>query len=114
MVVATFEGIQKTPDGVGSECAACLGVIVDFDRPPQAVMGDNILNYRPIDDQKGIWQAGTRLPFNPFVSSASLTDLDVECPKCERQVSTCKSSSEFGNSVGQVILYNFDPPPQRL
>lgn len=53
-------------------------------------MGDNIFGYRPTGNQEGIWEAGTNLPFDPFVSSATLVELDVECPKCERQISTCK------------------------
>lgn len=52
-------------------------------------MGDNIFNYQPNGDQEGVWEAGTQLPFDPFVSSATLIDLDLECPKCERQIKTC-------------------------
>ena len=55
-------------------------------------MGDGILNYRPTGDQEGVWETGTRLPFDPFVSSAILTGVDVECPGCERPINTRKSS----------------------
>jgi len=55
----------------------------------QAAMGDDILNYVPTADQEGIWEAGTRLPFDPFVSSAILADVDIECPKCERPINVC-------------------------
>lgn len=67
-------------------------------------MGDDILNYRPTGDQDGIWEAGTNLPFDPFVSSVILTDLDVQCPGCERQISTCKSSPGFRSFVNQAKL----------
>ncbi|KAF9779250.1 hypothetical protein BJ322DRAFT_450903 [Thelephora terrestris] len=53
-----------------------------------ARMGDEIFKYRPAGDQERRWEAGTQLPFDPFVSSAILTDLEVECPNCERQVNT--------------------------
>ena len=68
-------------------------------------MGDNILNYRPTGDEEGIWEASTLLHFDPFVSSATLTELDVECPKCDKRVTTCKSSLAFSNTVGQDRLY---------
>lgn len=58
-------------------------------------MGDDILNYRPTGDQKGVWETGTQLPFDPFVSSAVLTDIDVECPRCERSIKFRKSPLEF-------------------
>ena len=64
---------------------------VDLMDQLQAIMGNNILNYVPTADQEGIWEAGTRLPFDPFVSSALLDDLDVECPKCERPINVCKT-----------------------
>jgi len=56
-------------------------------------MGDDILNYRPIGDQKGVWETGIQLPFDPFVSSAILTDIDAECPRCERSIKIRKVSS---------------------
>ena len=62
-------------------------------------MGDNILNHRPAGDQEGLWEAGTHLAFDPFVSSATLTDLDVECPRCERTINTCKPFPTFRVSV---------------
>lgn len=54
-------------------------------------MGDDILN-RPTGDQEGIWEAGTDLPFDPFASSAVLTDLELKCPRCKLQISTRESS----------------------
>ena len=68
-------------------------------------MGDDILNYRPTADQEGLWEAGTHLPFDPFASSATLIDLDIECPKCERPINICKSPPMFRGSVGWARLY---------
>lgn len=70
-------------------------------------MGNKILNYRPDEDQEGLWEAGTQLPFDPFVSSATLLDLDVECPRCERSINVCKSLPILCVSVGQVKLEQF-------
>src|SRR6266478_6136128 len=59
-------------------------------------MGDEILNYRPTaTDKDGLWEAGTHLPFNPFASSAILTTIDVDCPRCERPIEIRKSSPVF-------------------
>lgn len=60
-------------------------------------MGDNIVNYQPTGDQEGLWEAGTNLPFDPFFSSAILIELDIECPRCERQISIGRSSLKFGH-----------------
>ena len=62
-------------------------------------MGDNILDYQPTGDQEGIWEAGTRLPFDPFDSSATLLNQDIECPKCAQQISICKPPLDFLYSV---------------
>lgn len=58
-------------------------------------MGDNVLDYKPTGDQEGVWEASTHLPFDPFVSSGILTDLDIECPKCERLINTCESCLRY-------------------
>lgn len=62
-------------------------------------MGDDILNYQPNGDQEGLWEAGTRLPFDPFVSSATLLDQDIECPRCTQGISVCKSLEAFRESL---------------
>ena len=54
-------------------------------------MGDDILNYQPIGDQRGLWEAGTNLPFDPFDSSNVLENAYVECPRCEQKYETRKS-----------------------
>ena len=54
-------------------------------------MGDDILNYQPTSDEKNAWESQTRLYFDPFVSAGILVNLDVECPKCGRQISTRKT-----------------------
>lgn len=59
-------------------------------------MGDDILNFRPTGRQEGIWETSTQLPFDPFVSSAALTSIDVECPRCERSINIRKSSLHRG------------------
>lgn len=69
----------------------CFELLVHFMCLLQAKMGDDILNYRPTVDQDGLWEAGAHIPFDPFVSSATLLDLDVDCPKCERPINVCKS-----------------------
>jgi len=67
-------------------------------------MGDDIINYRRNADQDGLWEAGTHLPFDPFASSATLIDLDIECPRCERPISICKSSLIFRGSMDKARL----------
>jgi hypothetical protein len=90
VVFATAKESQGTPNGFGGRCPAFLVVVIDLTGRLQASVGDNLLNYRPTANQEGAWVAGTHLPFDPFVSSAVLTDLDVECPRCERLISSCK------------------------
>ena len=92
MVPATIKESQGTPPGFGSTCDIFLCVANDLTNRPQAGMGEDILNYRPTADQDGVWEAGTRLPFDPFVSSGILIDMDIDCPRCERPINTCKSS----------------------
>ena len=91
MVSETIERPRRAPHGFGGTRAnICIFVDTDLTVGLQAGMGDDILNHVPTADQEGIWEAGTRLPFDPFVSSAILEDVDVECPKCERQINVCK------------------------
>ena len=71
-----------------------LYVVIDLTGRLQLNMGD-IINYRPTAEQEGIWDAGTRLPFDPFVSSGILIDVDIDCPRCERPINVCKSSLIF-------------------
>ena len=94
MVPETIEGSCGAPHGFGGMRATffCGDDLTDR---LQAGMGENIMNYVPTADQEGIWEAGTRLPFDPFVSSAILADVDVECPKCERVINVCKQPSLF-------------------
>ena len=99
VAIAAFERTRGTPVEVGSKYG-CLGVAVGLMRWSQARMGDDILNYRPTGDEERIWEAGTQLPFDPFVSSVILIDLDVECPKCEQQISTRKTLLLFRNKGG--------------
>lgn len=79
----------------------------------QASMGDVILNYRPTGYEEHIWKTGTRLPFDPFISSGALIDLHVECPKCGRQISTRKAM--FGISRHWIrVDYADSEPAQQL
>ena len=67
-------------------------------------MGDDILNYRPTGDQKGVWDTGIQLPFDPFTSSAILTDIDVECPRCERSINIRKSPLKICVFIDKIRL----------
>ena len=95
MVPATTKKSQGESHGFNSACGVFLNVVIDPTNRLQASMGDDILNYQPTADQEGIWEAGTHLPFDPFVSSGILMDIDVDCPKCERPINICKSTLMF-------------------
>jgi len=92
-------------------CVLYFFVATDLTDRLQAVMGDDILNYMPTVDQEGVWEAGTRLPFDPFVSSAILADVDIECPKCERQINICMQtpicpSAPVGRAKPELAFVN--------
>jgi hypothetical protein len=107
MVITAVEEAQRTPDGLGSERTVYPEVFFNLICRPQTSMDDNIFDYRPTGDQEGIWEAGTGLPFDPFASSAILTDSDIECPRCEQRVGIRGSSSEFGKSWTILNLIYF-------
>lgn len=67
-------------------------------------MGDGALGYRPAGDQKDVWETGTQLSFDPLVSSAVLTEICFECPRCELSKNIRKPSLALCVSVDEVGL----------
>lgn len=68
--------------------------------PYQTKIGDDPFNSRP-PEQEEVWDARTRLPYNPFISCGVRTRTDTNCPQRERPVTIRKPRHIYPRGLPQ-------------